>query len=97
MLKNIVAPGRGDNILVVDVSQTRDLPDRDSLTPWPIGVNDFWDVILTQEASQESLCSFHVTVPLKQDIEYKPVLVDRSPKPMADAIDARTHLVQVPP
>ena len=34
---------------------------------------------------------------LKQDVEHEAVLVHRPPQPVSDAIDARTHLVQMPP
>ena len=36
-------------------------------------------------------------MPLKQDVEHEAVLVHRPPQPVSDAIDARTHLVQMPP
>jgi len=48
LLNDVVAPGRGDHLLMVDVSQARDLPDRGSVTPELIRMNDLWDVILTQ-------------------------------------------------
>ena len=44
LLNNVVAAGRGDHLLVVDVSQARDLSDRGSITPELIGVNDLWNV-----------------------------------------------------
>jgi len=59
-------------------------------------VNDLWDIVFTQEASQEGLRSFCVTVPMKEDIEHEAVLVAGSPGPVTDAIDARTDLVQKP-
>jgi hypothetical protein len=93
---NVVAAGRGDHLLVESVSQAWDFSDRGSVALKLISVNDLWDVILTQERSQESLCSFRVTVPLKQDIEYETLLVDRSPEPVVDAIDARAYLIQEP-
>ena len=86
-----------DHLLVVDASQAWDLPDRGSITPQLIGVDDLWDVILTQEASQERFCRLRVAVPLKQDVEHEPVLVYCSPEPVSDAIHARTHLVEMPP
>jgi hypothetical protein len=36
-------------------------------------------------------------VPLKQDTEYNTVFVHCSPEPMSDAIDACTHINQMPP
>ena len=50
LLNNVVAAGRGDHLLVVDVSQARDLSDRGSITPELIGVNNLWDVIFTQQS-----------------------------------------------
>ena len=38
-----------------------------------------------------------VAVALKEDIESKIVLVDRSPEPMTDAIDARADFIHMPP
>jgi len=93
---HVVVPGRGNHLLVVDVSQARDFPDRSSVTPQLIGVNDLWNIVFTQEASQEGLRRFCVTVPLKEDTLHEAVLVDGSPEPVTDAIDARTDLVQKP-
>ena len=66
--------------------------------------------MFTQELGQEDLCGVGIPVPLKQDVEHEAVLVHCSPavkrsqarcsdqdKPVSDAIDARTHLVQIPP
>ena len=47
MFNHVVAPGRGDDVLVVDVDQTREFPDGRPITPKLIGVNDLWDVMLT--------------------------------------------------
>ena len=97
LFDHVVAPGRGNHLLVVDVDQTGDLPDRGPVAPQLIGVNDLRDVVFTQESRQEGLCSFRVAVPLKENVEHEAVLVDRSPKPVADAVHGRTHLVQMPP
>ena len=97
LLNDVVAACCGDDLLVVDVRQTRDLPDRGPITPQLIGVNDLWDAIFTQQSGQESLCGFGVSMPLKQNIEHEAVLINGPPQPMPDAIDARTHLVQMPP
>ena len=48
LLKQIVAAGRGDHLLVVDVDQARDLPDRGPVAAELIGVNDFWDIVFSQ-------------------------------------------------
>ena len=84
-------------MLVVDVDHTRDFPDGRPVTPKLIGVNDLWEVMLTQEPSQEGLRGFSVSVSLEENIEHEPVLVHCSPEPVADAIDARTDLVHMPP
>ncbi len=47
---NVVAMGRGDHLLVVDVNEARDLSDRGSITPELIGVNHLWDVRFTQQS-----------------------------------------------
>ena len=45
-------------MLVVDVDHTQDFPDGRPVTPKLIGVNDLWEVMLTQEPSQEGLRGF---------------------------------------
>ena len=64
---------------MVDVDQPWDFPDRSSVTSQLIGVNDLWDIVFTQEARQEGLRSLGITVPLKQDIKHKTVLIHCSP------------------
>ena len=97
LFDDIVTPGRGDHLLVIDIDQTQELSDGHPVTPQLIGVNDLWDVILTQEPSQEGLRSFSVSVSLEENIEHETVLVHSPPKPVSDAIDARTHLIHMPP
>ena len=84
-------------MLVVDVDQAGDLSNRSSVTPELIGMNDLWDIIFTQEPCHERLCSLSIAMPLKQNVEHEAVLVNRSPKPVSNAIYARTHLVDMPP
>jgi len=97
LLDNIVTARRGDHLLVINVGQTRDLPNRGSVTLKLIGVNDLWDVIFTQQSGQEGLCSLSVPVSLEQNVEHVPVLVYGPPKPVANAVHRRAHLVQIPP
>jgi hypothetical protein len=108
LFDHVVAAGRGDHLLVVDASQARELPDRGSIPPQLIGVDDLWDVILTQEASQERFRRFGVSVPLEEDVQHEPVSCPPAAKrphgrcsgqdePMSNAIDTRTDLVQMPP
>jgi len=49
LLDNIVTACRGDHLLMVDVSQARDLPDRGSVTAEMIGMNDLWDVVCSEQ------------------------------------------------
>ena len=79
LLDDVVAAGCGDHLLMVDVSQTRDLSDCGSVTSELIRMNDLWDVILPQEAGEESLRSLCVSVPLKENVEHEAVLVHSPP------------------
>jgi len=36
-------------------------------------------------------------MPLKEDVEHEPVLIHGPPKPVSNAINIRTHLVEMPP
>ena len=106
LFNQIVAARRGDHLLVVDVDQAGDLPDRSTVAPQLIGVNDFWDIVFTQEPDQEGFRGLGISVALKEDIEHETVLVHCSPtvkraqarcsdqdESVSDAIDARTHLI----
>jgi len=42
-------------------------------------------------------CRCCVAMPLKGDVEHKTVLVHSPPKPVSNAIDTRTHFVEMPP
>ena len=97
LLNDVVAAGRGDDVLVVNISQARDLPDRGSVAAELIRMNDVWDIIFNQEFGQEGLRRFSISMPLKENVENEAVLVHSSPQPMTDAIDTRTDLVQMPP
>ena len=81
---------------MVDVDQARDLPDRGSIASELVGMNCLWDVIFIQEAGQEGLRSFSVSVSLKKNVKHEAVLVHRSPEPVANTINACTDLIQVP-
>jgi len=97
LFNDIVAACCGDHLLVIDVSQVRDLSDRGPVTTKLVGMNDLWDVIFNQNSGKKGLRRLGISVPLKENIEHEPVLVHCSPSPMPDAIDARTNLVQRPP
>jgi len=82
---------------VVDVSQARDLPDRGPVAAELIGMDDVWDIVFSQQPGEEGLRRSSVPMPLKEDVEHEPVLVYCSPEPMSDAVDACTHLAEMPP
>ncbi len=48
LLNDIVSSGRGDHLLVVNVSQARDLPNRGTVASELIGMNNVWNVIFNQ-------------------------------------------------
>ena len=96
LLDDIVAASRGDHWLMVDPIQAGKVTDCGTEAAELIRVDDLWDVVFTQEPSQEFLRSFGVSMPLKEDIEHETVLVHRPPQPMPDAVHARTDLVKVP-
>jgi len=97
LFDDVVAPSRGDDVLVVDALQAGDLSNRSSVTPELIGMNDLWDIIFTQESCHKCFCGLSITMPLKQNVEYEPVLVYDHPKPVSNAVHACTHLVEMPP
>ena len=45
---DVVAPGRGDHMLVVDVSQAGDLSDRSLIAAELTGMNDLWNSVFIQ-------------------------------------------------
>ncbi len=79
LLDDVVAAGRRNHLLMVDLSQPRELPDGGPVTSELIRVNDFWKVKLAQQPDQEGLGSFGIPVALEQNVEHVPVLVDSPP------------------
>ena len=61
LFDDVVTPGRGDDVLVVDVDQARYLSDRGPVVAQLIGVNDFWDIIFTQQPRKEGFRGFSVS------------------------------------
>ena len=51
LFDDVVAPGRRNHLLMVDVDQARDLPDRGPIAAELVGMNDLWGIIFTQEPS----------------------------------------------
>jgi len=96
LFNSVVAARRGNHLLVVDMRQSRDFPDRRPITPELIGTDDLWDGIFAQKLIQKTLPRFRISVPLEQDIQHEAVLVHRPPEPMSNAINGRTHFVQKP-
>jgi hypothetical protein len=90
LLNDVVPPGCGDHLLVVDVDQARDLSNRGSVAAELIGMDDLWDIVFSQQPGQEGLRRFGVPMPLKENVEHEAVLVNRSPKPVSNAIHAHT-------
>jgi len=79
LLNNVVAAFRGDHLLVVNICQAWDLPDRGSVTPELIGKDNLWDIVFTQQPGQEGLRRLGTPMPLKENVEHEPVLVYGSP------------------
>ena len=65
LLHNVIAARRGNHLLVIGVDQARKLSDRRPVAPQLIDVNDLWDIVFDQEASQKCLRGFRVAVTLK--------------------------------
>jgi len=82
---------------MIDVDQVRSLSNRSAVASELIGMDGLRDIVFTQKSGQEGLRRFGVSRPLEEHVEHEPVLVHRSPKPVPDAIHARTHLVERPP
>ena len=47
---NVVTARGGDHLLVVDIYQARDLPNRGSVATELIGMNDLWDIVFFQQS-----------------------------------------------
>jgi len=45
LFNNVVPLGCGDHLLVINVGQTRELPDRGSVAAELIGMDDLWDIV----------------------------------------------------
>ena len=63
LLNDVVRPGRGDYLLVVDVSQARNLSDCGSVAAQPVGMDDGWDIKFPQQSGQE--CSGRLRTPTR--------------------------------
>ena len=79
LLDQVITTRCGNHLLMVDIDQTWDLPDRSAVTPQLIGVNDLWNIVFTQQPGQEGLRSLSIAVTLEEDVEHETVLVHCSP------------------
>ncbi len=50
LLNNVITAGCGDHLLVVYICQARDLPDRGSVTPELVGINDVGNIVFSQQS-----------------------------------------------
>ena len=96
LFDDVITSGRGDDVLVIDVDQTRDLSDRGSVAAELIGMDDLWNIVFTQQPSQEGLRRFSVPMPLEENVEHESVLVHGPPKPVSNTVHSRTDLVEMP-
>ena len=65
LFDQVVAACRGNHLLVVDIDEALDLPDRRAIAPQLIRVDYLWDVIFTQHSDQEASRRFGIVVPLE--------------------------------
>ena len=79
LFDHAVTSGRGDDLLLVNFSQTCDLSDCGPVAYELVRANPVWEIIFTQEPGQEGLCGVGIPVPLKQGVEHQAVLVHRPP------------------
>ena len=63
----------------------------------PYSMDDLWDIVFSQQPGQEGLRHFGIPMPLEENVKHETVLVHGPPKPVSNAIDARTDLVELPP
>ena len=50
---NVVTARGGDHLLMVDVRQARELPNRGPIAPELISMNDLWNIVFSQQSGQE--------------------------------------------
>ena len=79
LLNQIVTSDSRDHLLMVDIDQARNLPNRGSIAPELIGTDRVWDTIFSQKPHHEVLGGLSIAVSLEQDIEHEPVLVHCPP------------------
>ena len=62
---------------MIDIDETRDLPDRGRAAPELIGADRVWKVIFAEPSSQQGSRRLGITMSLEQDIEHEAVLVQK--------------------
>ncbi|THF69701.1 hypothetical protein E7T06_10580 [Deinococcus sp. Arct2-2] len=59
-------------------------------------MNDFWDIVFTQQPGQEGVRGLDLSVARKKDALHQAVLVHCPPSPVSDAIHRRAGINQMP-
>ena len=93
LLNQVVAAGRRDDLLMVDLLKCWKCPDGGPVTGQLVGADCLWDVEFAEQASQERSCRLGISVALQQDVEHDPVLVYGPPQPVTDTANCRTDLI----
>jgi len=82
LLDQIVPSGCRNHLVVINIDEAWDLPNRGSTAPELIGTDRVWDIVLTQKSHQEVLGGLGIAVPLEQDPLHEAGLVHCSPQPV---------------
>ncbi len=77
LLNQVVTTGRGHNLDVLHAVEHGKSPNRRTVAPEFIGMNDFWDLVLTEQPGEEGAGRLRVPVRLEQEVEHGAVLVYR--------------------
>ena len=97
LLNQIVTSDSRDHLLMVDIDQARNLPNRGSIAPELIGTDRVWDIVFSQKPPHEVFGGLGIAVSLEQDIKHEAVLVHRPPQPVSNPVHTGADLVQKPP
>ncbi len=73
------------------------LSDRCPIAPEFVGMNDFRDLILIQQPTEEGPGRVRVPMRLEQEVEHHAVLIHSAPQPMFDTLRRHAHFVEMPP
>ena len=86
LLNHIVTSGSRDHLLMVDIDQARNLPNRGSIASELIGTDRVWDIVFSQKPPHEVFGGLGIAVSLEQDIKHEAVLVHRPPQPVSNPV-----------